>query len=239
MSGPLRRSVSRLAAQPEAASEPAVAAEHDGVPAREGRAKPLAELPVDGLGLVAEPLAVGGVGGEQAARRRRLGLEPAIGLLERDQAVQSGAGDEVARHVDGPGVAVGAAITASGRAAAERSSRRCAARAPLRPARSQRAFWSAAPAQKAERRRGGLRVPSPRRRVASARSSPGATSAAISAASIGSVPEPHSGSSRLPPAAASRGHAASSRMPAARFSLSGASTCTRRRGSRAGAGSAR
>ena len=48
----------------------------------------------------------------------------------------------------------------------------------------------------------------------------------MSAASMGSVPDPQSGSSRLPPAAAARGHAAYSSMPAARFSLSGASTCT-------------
>ena len=43
---------------------------------------------------------------------------------------------------------------------------------------------------------------------------------------MGSVPDPHSGSSRLAPAAASLGQAAYSRSPAARFSLSGASTCT-------------
>ena len=61
---------------------------------------------------------------------------------------------------------------------------------------------------------------------ASARSRPGATSAAMSAASIGSVPDPQSGSSRLAPAAASLGQAAYSSSPAARFSLSGASTCT-------------
>ncbi len=60
----------------------------------------------------------------------------------------------------------------------------------------------------------------------SARSSPGATSAAMRAASMGSVPDPQSGSSRLPPAAATLGHAAYCSTPAARFSLSGASTCT-------------
>ena len=48
----------------------------------------------------------------------------------------------------------------------------------------------------------------------------------MSAASIGSVPDPQSGSSRLAPAAASLGQAAYSSSPAARFSLSGASTCT-------------
>ena len=61
---------------------------------------------------------------------------------------------------------------------------------------------------------------------ASARSSPGATSAAMKAASMGSVPDPQSGSRKLPPAAASCGHAAKSSTAAARFSLSGASTCT-------------
>ena len=49
-------------------------------------------------------------------------------------------------------------------------------------------------------------------------------SAAMRAASMGSVPDPQSGSSRLPPAAACFGHAAYSSSPAARFSLSGAST---------------
>ena len=51
-------------------------------------------------------------------------------------------------------------------------------------------------------------------------------SAAIKAASMGSVPDPQSGSMKLPPAAASCGHAANSSIAAARFSLSGASTCT-------------
>ena len=43
---------------------------------------------------------------------------------------------------------------------------------------------------------------------------------------MGSVPDPQSGSRKLPPAAASCGHAAKSSTAAARFSLSGASTCT-------------
>ena len=53
-------------------------------------------------------------------------------------------------------------------------------------------------------------------------SNPGATSAAISAASIGRVPDPHMGSTRAPPARATSCQPACSRMAAARFSLSGA-----------------
>ncbi|KAG1079648.1 hypothetical protein G6F40_016216 [Rhizopus arrhizus] len=52
---------------------------------------------------------------------------------------------------------------------------------------------------------------------------PGATSAAISAPSISSVPLPHIGSSRPPPAACRRGHCARNSSAAARFSFSGAS----------------
>ena len=50
-------------------------------------------------------------------------------------------------------------------------------------------------------------------------------SAAISAASIGSVPEPHIGSTNEPPAAAMAGQPARMRIAAARFSLSGAAPC--------------
>ncbi len=55
------------------------------------------------------------------------------------------------------------------------------------------------------------------------RRSPGATSAAISAASITRVPLPHMGSSSPPPAAYTRGQRPRSSTPAARFSFSGAS----------------
>ena len=115
-------------------------------------------------------------------------------------------------------------MTASGRAAARRfipalrRSRASATRA------SQRTFWW--PRQRRKPNAGAAAFaslpPPPPPRAAG----PGATSAAMSAASMGSVPDPHSGSSKLAPAAASRGQAAYSSMPAARFSLSGASTCT-------------
>ena len=56
----------------------------------------------------------------------------------------------------------------------------------------------------------------------------GATSAAISSASIANVPEPHIGSSSAPPSAAIFGQPARSSSAAARFSFSGAGPCTRR-----------
>ncbi len=88
---------------------PLVAGEHDGAPARERLPQALAELPVDGLGVRGvEPLAVGGVGGEEAAlggRRDRLQL----GVVDHDQTVQPGALHEVARDLDGPLVPVRAA----------------------------------------------------------------------------------------------------------------------------------
>ncbi len=52
-------------------------------------------------------------------------------------------------------------------------------------------------------------------------------SAAASAASMGSVPEPQSGSTKEPPRSAIAGQPANTSTAAARFSLSGASTCTR------------
>ncbi len=58
---------------------------------------------------------------------------------------------------------------------------------------------------------------------AASRRSPGATSAAIRAASMGSVPDPQSGSTTLPPAAAIAGHPARTRSAAASVSLRGAS----------------
>ena len=158
MSGPLRRSVSRFGGDSESAQLPAVAGEHHGVPAREGGPEALAELPVDGLGVVGEPLAVGGVGGEQAVRRGGRGLLH-VGLLERHQAVQAGAGGEVARHLDGPGVAVGAAddgVRARGRQTLHPGA---AALARLGDQGVPEDLLVAAPAQKAERRRGGLGVP--------------------------------------------------------------------------------
>ena len=53
-------------------------------------------------------------------------------------------------------------------------------------------------------------------------------SAAIIAASIGSVPEPHIGSRNAPPAAAISAQRARSSIPAARFSRSGASPLRKR-----------
>jgi len=46
---------------------------------------------------------------------------------------------------------------------------------------------------------------------------------------MGSVADPQSGSTKLPPAAASCGHAANSSTAAATFSLRGAATWTRSR----------
>ena len=91
----------------------------------------LAELPVDGLGVRdVEPLAVRGVGGEQAALRGRLDRLQ-LGVVDRHQAVQPGALHEVARDLHGALVPVRAADDgawpAPRRAA---SSRRRGARAP-------------------------------------------------------------------------------------------------------------
>ncbi len=59
-----------------------------------------------------------------------------------------------------------------------------------------------------------------------ARNSPGAMSAAASAASIASVPEPHIGSRNAPPSAATSRQPATSRTAAASVSFIGAATCT-------------
>ena len=84
---------------------PLVAGEHDGAPPREGLAETLAELLVDGLVGDVEPLAVGGVGREQAALRgRRDGVQ--LGVVDGHQAVQPGALDEVAGDLDGALVSV-------------------------------------------------------------------------------------------------------------------------------------
>ena len=86
-----------------------VAGQHDGVPAGEGRAEPLAELPVDGLGLAGvEPLAVGRVGGDQAVRRCGRGLLE-VRRLEGDQLAEAGAVGAGARELDRARVAVAAA----------------------------------------------------------------------------------------------------------------------------------
>ena len=98
---------------------------------------------------------------------------------------------------------------------AEAGERRCAALARLRHQLAPRGR-ARDPSQPVNPHRGPFGP-------AASRSRPGATSAAIRAASMGSVPEPQSGSTALPPAAAIPGHPARARSAAARVSLRGAS----------------
>ena len=131
-----------------------VAGQHDGVPAGEGRAESLAELPVDGLGLAGvEPLAVGSVGGDQAVRRCGRGLVE-VRRLEGDQLAEADAIGAGARELDRAGVAVAAADGHVRPGGPELLQAGRAPRAGLRDQGLPHARVVAVPAQEAEGRRG-------------------------------------------------------------------------------------
>ena len=110
-----------------------------------------------------------------------------------------------------------------------RATARCA-RASMSVPRITLATEASARARAASRSRchSGASWPFQPRKPKYSRCKPGARSAAISAASITSVPEPHIGSSNSAPRAAASFQRARSKTPAARFSRSGASPASRR-----------
>ena len=132
---------------------PLVAGEHDGAPAGEGLPEALAELLVGDLVGGVEPLAVRGVGREQAARRGRRDRVH-LGVLDRHQAVQPGALDEVAGDLDGALIPVRAADDDAGASRREPLDAGGAALARLEEQRIPQRGVVAAPVQEPEGRRG-------------------------------------------------------------------------------------
>ena len=200
---PLNSGVRREGLRPISFGEPQVAGEQARGPAGEVLLQRVAELRVERRerGLVVQPHAVGRVGDQDAGGRGRRPRQH-VGRVDVDPA-----GDAGRR-----GVARGTAPTARGStslAKIERPSRRGAHAVA-------RALADALPRRAVE--------PRELLEAEACGASPGARSAAISAASIGIVPLPHIGSSSGVPGVQPE----SASTPAARFSRSGAASASRR-----------